>query len=146
MLLGKMFSQDSPIGLGCLDSFPTVTRFSQYQSSPGPVHFEALHNILLYLRHKPDGGLTFTRSCAVLPLVHDRHLAPTVVSISFDMSLYQVDGLGDPIGLTHEPVDSGSEYHYDGLDTMSVPRVSLVGCAAPSSMPPACTSDLLRLS
>jgi hypothetical protein len=54
-----------------LDLVTATIRMSQYQSSPGPAHFEGLHKMLLYLLAHPDHGLTYTRKNAILPL--ERH-------------------------------------------------------------------------
>ena len=51
-----------------LDLVTATIRLSQYQSSPGQAHFEALHKMMLYLRAHPDQGLTYTRKNAIRPL------------------------------------------------------------------------------
>jgi hypothetical protein len=110
-------------------------RLSQYQSSPGQAHFEALHKMMLYLHAHPDQGLTYTRMNAISPLEsHPECPAPlpsTVASVSapallFDFLLSQADGLGDPVIMTHEPTPPDEPYAYEDLATMQVPRVASV--------------------
>ena len=64
-ILGK-FSQLS--SWTRLDITTGTTRLSQYQSSPGPLHFDGLQKQCLFLLAHPDRGLTYTRKNAILPL------------------------------------------------------------------------------
>jgi hypothetical protein len=78
-LLGKFMQLTSWTQV---DLVTATIRLSQYQSSPSTVHFEALHNMLLYLRCQPDLGLsTYSRHSTVCPLeTHPQGAPPPVPS------------------------------------------------------------------
>jgi hypothetical protein len=131
-LLGKFMQLTSWTRL---DLVTATIRLSQYQSSPGQAHFEALHKMMLYLRAHPDQGLTYTCKNAIRPLEpHPDCPAPlpsTVASVaapalSFDFVLSQTDSLGDPVIMTHEPTPPDEPYAYEDLATMQVPRVASI--------------------
>jgi hypothetical protein len=137
-LLGKFMQLSSWTRV---DLVTATTRVSQYQSAPGPAHFEALHCMALYLRGTHDRGLTFTRKGALLLLpVHADAPPPSSSSISalhFSLSVAVTDGLGDPVILGHEPVDIAATYDYTAsADDILVPRVSSTHASPCPSRPP----------
>jgi hypothetical protein len=142
-------------------------QLSQYQSSPGTVHFKALHNMLLYIRCQPDMGLTYTRHSAVCPLdTHPEGVPPppvpadlpvptvssvsdpTMLELTIDWDVSHTDGLGDPVAMTHEPTAIDERYAYGDLSTMQIPRVASAHTHAKPAPPCTCasTSPIMVLS
>jgi hypothetical protein len=155
-LLGKFMQLTSWTRV---DLVTATIRLSQYQSSPGTIHFEALHNMLLYLCCQPDLGLTYTRHSAVRPLethplgahppVPSDLPTPTVSSVTSSPSMQQLiidwdvshtDGLGDPIAMTHKPTHADDSCAYENVPTMQVPCVASVHMHHKSTPPRTCTS------
>jgi hypothetical protein len=131
-----------------LDMLPSTSRVAQYQSSPGMIHFEALQRMVLYLRSHIDDGQTYARHIPIL--VSESMPAQNVASlnpiIQLECANTTILGLGDPIAVSHEPVDAPDEYDYNGLSTMPVPRIASVHFDSTPMTPATSTPPVTVLS
>jgi hypothetical protein len=94
-----------------LDLLTATARVAQYQSAPGPIHFEALHRMVLFLRCHIDDGLTYGRRIPLL-VKNPHETGPSVASMSLvstpeavmELMTTTTPSLGDPIAISHEPM------------------------------------------